>query len=1273
MNQTIGHKPLAAGLGKDRRCAALGAVLVLLSTTALVPAARAADVSWTGTTDLSWGTASNWSNGAGPGGMDTAVINLAGPVGLAGISATVDALSMGATASQSALEISGGGSLTSGFYDNVGDVANSKASVTVTGAGSAWTNTSGGINMGVSGAGALEVADGGAVSVALFNLGRLAGGEGAATIRGDDSTLASGGTTVGYSGSGSLTVSDGAEGTLGALQVGMATGGSGALRVETGGAITSGAAYIGNQAGAEGDATVTGAGSSWTATGQTHVGLYGKGALTFADGATGQFTGIDVAVSNGSEGALTVQSGAQLTATGLVSIGNGAGSSGSVNLTGANTKASFGGLSLGHDGKATLTVGDGAELAVGSLNAAGGSGGAAVADITVTGADSAITVAGGMWLGVGAGSTSSLTIEDSGRLSTSLGGLYLENGAEVKVTGAGSELQVGAYRPGTPDTWADADGWLSVGNASVSVTDGARVEADGIYVQGHPGGAAELVASGAGTELDGHLLIYVGGNGNGGAGDGALTLADGATATASVFAAGVDAGTTGHLLLTGADSRLDIVEHGAFLGNVYAGSYGDGTIVVQEGAALAAANELRIGYFDSKGALVIGAEADSAALGAGSVTASKGVVFGTGEGRIVFNHTSEDYTFGSAIRGEGRVEVLAGATTLSGENSYSGVTEISGGTLSGGAASFGTSAIVNNGTLVVSEAGAATFSNALSGTGTLVKRGAGVLTLGANQDFAGATTLAAGGLAVNGALQGSVVTAQAGTVLSGAGTVGGVIAETGATVAAGNSIGTLNVAGDYQQATGSTYAVEVTPGNDTADRIAVTGAANLEAGAVLNVSKVTQGTYSFGARYHVLSAAGGVTGRYTLAGDTALSAFYTLGATYDLQNVYLETVQTRAFAEAGVTRNQRAAAAGLQSLDDGSTLRQAVALLGTDAEAQRAFDALSGEIHATLRGAVVEDSRFARNAAVDRLRAAFGGSGIAADAPALAFAPGAAPDPAGLILAEDGPAVWSQAYGAWADVDGDGNAAKASHDAKGMVFGADALFGDWRLGVLGGYGQSDLRIAERAASAKVDSYTLGVYGGRQWGPLGLRVGAAFSRNDLSTQRDVDVGGPDQRLTGDGRSNTVQAFGDLGYRIETGAGALEPFAGLAQVTLRSNAFTETGGAAALGVESERTQVTFATLGLRGSRDLALGDARLTATGTLGLRHAWGDVTPEARLGFAGADAFDVGGLPVAENVGLVELGLSGAVAPNVTLNVSYAGQFGDGVTEHGLRGLLNYRF
>ncbi|HMF68818.1 MAG TPA: autotransporter domain-containing protein, partial [Phyllobacterium sp.] len=73
------------------------------------------------------------------------------------------------------------------------------------------------------------------------------------------------------------------------------------------------------------------------------------------------------------------------------------------------------------------------------------------------------------------------------------------------------------------------------------------------------------------------------------------------------------------------------------------------------------------------------------------------------------------------------------------------------------------------------------------------------------------------------------------------------------------------------------------------------------------------------------------------------------------------------------------------------------------------------------------------------------------------------------------------------------------------------------------------------------------------------------------------------------------------------------------------------------------------------------------------HAFGDVTPQARLAFAGGQAFDVEGLPIAEDAGIVEAGFDIGIGANTTLGLGYTGQFSQRANDNAVKGDLTVRF
>ncbi|TXL69034.1 autotransporter outer membrane beta-barrel domain-containing protein, partial [Vineibacter terrae] len=180
----------------------------------------------------------------------------------------------------------------------------------------------------------------------------------------------------------------------------------------------------------------------------------------------------------------------------------------------------------------------------------------------------------------------------------------------------------------------------------------------------------------------------------------------------------------------------------------------------------------------------------------------------------------------------------------------------------------------------------------------------------------------------------------------GSGTIGGFTANAGGTVSPGNSPDTLNVAGNVAFAAGSTYLVEIDAANN-ADRIVATGTATLGGGTV-QVTK-TGGGYVAGTRYTILTANGSVNGTFAglVAAGTGLPLF-DLALSYDPSNVYLDVARNAVtFCGVAASRNQCTAGSGVESLGAGNPIFDAVANLPDTAGIRRAFDLLSGEIHAS--------------------------------------------------------------------------------------------------------------------------------------------------------------------------------------------------------------------------------------------------------------------------------------------------------------------------------------
>jgi autotransporter-associated beta strand protein len=149
----------------------------------------------------------------------------------------------------------------------------------------------------------------------------------------------------------------------------------------------------------------------------------------------------------------------------------------------------------------------------------------------------------------------------------------------------------------------------------------------------------------------------------------------------------------------------------------------------------------------SAGTLQLGTGGTSGTLGSGNVI---------NNGTLAFNR-SDAFVVSNDISGSGGLMQLgSGLTSIHGNNTYTGTTTISAGTLDvgggGTSGTLGTGDVINNSVLTVNRSDAITISGNIFGTGVLNKNGAGTLTLTGNNNYSGTTTINGGTLAVLGSL-----------------------------------------------------------------------------------------------------------------------------------------------------------------------------------------------------------------------------------------------------------------------------------------------------------------------------------------------------------------------------------------------------------------------------------------------------------------------------------------------------------------------------------------
>jgi len=681
-------------------------------------------------------------------------------------------------------------------------------------------------------------------------------------------------------------------------------------------------------------------------------------------------------------------------------------------------------------------------------------------------------------------------------------------------------------------------------------------------------------------------------------------------------------------------------------------------------------------------------------ISAGTLQLGNGGTSGSIVGDVIDNgvfaiNRSDTVTLGGVISGTGTLTKSgAGTLILTGENTFGGGTTINAGTLqigNGGTTGSISGNMVDNGVFVFDRSDALTYAGNISGTGSLVKNGAGTLTLTGVNPYSGGTTINAGKLLLSDAVIPAPVVALPAAFLGGIGTVGpSMIAGT---LAPGFSIGTITVSGNMTFAAPGVYLVEISP--TAADRTNVTGAATLAGGSV-QVQAET-GTYTLGTTFTILNAAGGVTGTFAGLTSDFDSAFLAPELSYDANNVFLTIARSGiSFASVGETPNEIATGGAVEALGSGNVIFDTILSL-TAEQARHAFDALSGEVHASLSGVLVNQGLYVREAMLGRLIQASYASDGAGQAVALAaggpttvaaiensgrmalgagFHAGAIPDYG------HGLTFWTRGFGSWGQFDGNGNAATAQRTLGGFISGMDAGVGDgWRAGLATGYIRSDIDVKARASSADVDSYLLAGYAGGRIGRVALRSGAAWTWHSIDTLRAVSFPGFYESESASYGGDTGQLFAELAYPIVTDrSSAVEPFAGLAYVHVGTDDFTESGTTAALTTLGSDENVGYSTLGVRAATTMPVAGMLVTPRASVAWQYAFGDVTPDLALAFASSGiAFGISGIPLAHNSALIEAGLDFGLGQDAMLGVSYAGQLAGDLQDNGVQGRFTWRF
>lgn len=662
------------------------------------------------------------------------------------------------------------------------------------------------------------------------------------------------------------------------------------------------------------------------------------------------------------------------------------------------------------------------------------------------------------------------------------------------------------------------------------------------------------------------------------------------------------------------------------------------------------------------GALVLG---NSNAAGTGTITLGGGtLVYRNGENvtnpMITFTgwlevDSNDAATQSGIISGIGSlIKTGSGTLTLTGANTYVGGTTVAAGTLQGDSNSLQGN-IVDNATLSFQQNTVGTYAGNITGTGALSVSGSSMLILDGNSTLGGGTTIQSGTLEVgdgntpSASLGGAVNVLTNGT-LRGHGTINGNVLN-GGTVWPGGSIGTLSIQGNYTQTSGGTLNIDATP-NGQSSLLAVSGTATIQGGSAVVLAQ--NGSWSPRTDYTILTAGQGITGEFSSA--TSSLPFLIPVLSYGSNGVTLSLERNDiTFSSVTQTPNQLATADAAKSLGWNSAVYNTLVLTDVPT-AQQAFNQLSGQIYASTLTALMDNSRYIRDAINGHL---------------LGFNNGAN----GLdATGDNGITAWTSGWGHWGANNGDDNASRLQANGSGLLIGADLPVENIaRVGVVAGSGQNSARVGALDSSSHTTATDLGIYGSIHAGQFQLLGAAAYAWQSVSSNRAIDFNNFSGLESSHYDADTSQTYLDGSYTFAIARNQISPYFNVAHVLVQSATAHESAGAAALDINASSTSVTYATLGIRGVFALDThGDIRAHAG--LGWQNAWGTINPTNTMQFqSGSTMFDISGVPIARRTGVADIGLSMAVAPSFSADVSYSGQFAGRAKDQAARMSLSWAF
>ncbi len=498
-------------------------------------------------------------------------------------------------------------------------------------------------------------------------------------------------------------------------------------------------------------------------------------------------------------------------------------------------------------------------------------------------------------------------------------------------------------------------------------------------------------------------------------------------------------------------------------------------------------------------------------------------------------------------------------------------------------------------------------------------------------------------------LAGSAAAAK-NAVLMGNGTVSAATSYLDGTIRPGDTpktFGTLTFNGDVVMSDTTHYEVDVMPGdNSQHDLIVVNGEATL-GGLVHHVGldETASSEYDPRGKWLILTATDGY-GDSRFSGVVTDYTFLKVSLLYEMNDVFLKLTWDGTFIIDDLTPNERETAKGLGCLENSDNPLFNDIMKLTDADNYPdILDHLSGEIHATLTGVIMDTDR--RLARMLRQR-------LWQNTPCDGTIP-----------------LWFSMDGDYTTFEGDYNAAGGRNYGYGANLGAEKCNDLWRIGAAFRYADNTLKVPVRDSWAEYTSYTLGLYGHRRFDRVLLSFGGTYGLHDINTTRNTIGLSKNQQLHGDYRATSGQFFAELAYlAVQKEDEDAAPYFSVGWCGVHTDQFAETGGYAGL-LARERDNNSFSTaLGFRWRKSYV---AWLAIETDVYWQHIYGTIDPKAVFRFNGGCPFKILGAELSHDAMGLDLDACVRLTDRSLLRVGYSGFFGTRTFTNGANASMEVRF